>query len=634
MSLDMTCESVAPELSALLDDELSPAHARAVRDHLATCERCRSDLASLADVRRTLRTSVVREVPDLVAPIVERIEAERTRTSRREEWNVRARIAGIAAAAAALVLAGAWLPGTDDRPGSALAAIVAKEVRAEARSLDTYRATFSIVERGWHPEVQTRSFSAEIEFEAPQSFRLAVDDETAYPSGEWPVNDVRLIANPRSWWIRETSSCPPASLPGCRGTPIVFEERSLLKRQPFDGTIGLPTDIVLPVQTLTDSPTFEVERAGQIQGRDALHVSLSYREALPLISSLQAGGSWRTFYPSDRVDLWIDQATGFPLRFEVQADTASERRVWAARQGYDDPTDAPLLEVTATDFSQPRAFAPGTFDPPEREAVSARGGTISWGGFTTTSFGDSPWLEPRETFDLEPFIAGRTSESQRILSYTRGMEWLKILGARRASPELAELSSEELRLPNGNWAYYRPATWRQGRTLEMFAGDAHVLVETNLPRDALIEIAGSIDFDAGKLPRRPLERGSFVLTRADHGDLAEMDFVRFPSYLPTGYRPSGAFTSRTPTGIVTATSYYRSSESEYDGLGIRITQSKGVDLLPPSPEDAVNVSLGDGSVRWFPLRGEIDWIEGGVYTSISAPSLPRAAMLRIAEGLE
>ena len=619
-----TCAGVEVELSALLDDELTPGRARELRDHLATCTRCRAELEELELVRRAVRTGVVGDVPDLVTPILERIEHEEAQLSKRREWKVRRRITATAAAAAAVVFIGAWLPGGDDPPQTALASAVAREVRAHARTLEAYRATFAITERGWHPDVPLREFSAEVEFEAPQSFHLAVTDQTDYPVGRWPANNVTLIANPRAWWIREPSTCPPVSLPGCGDTPIGLQQRALVERQPFDGTIALPTDIVLPLQTLADDPTFDVSYGGTIGGRRALHVSIDYRRALPLVNALQAGGSWRTFYPSDAVELWIDEDTGFPLRFEVHAGDSAERRIWARRQGYRDRPGSVLLEVEVTDFSEPRSFALGTFDPPQR-------GTVAIAGFERSPRGGANWMRPSETFDLQSFVAGRTQSGQELLSYAEGMAWIKVLGTRASDSPVPEIGSEEVRLPGGGWAYYEPATALEGRRVELFSGGGRILVETNLPRASLLEIAGSIDVASKRVSGGRIQGSTF--RRVGEADLENLAFFESPSYLPPGYDLTGAFTSRTPTGIASASAFYRSKETEYDGLGIRITQSRGVDLLPPSPEDSVNLLVSGTRVRWFPLRGEIDWIEGGVYRAISAPSLPRSATLRIFESL-
>ena len=625
---ERACGTVASDLSALLDGELGDAQARALDDHVDHCESCAAELQRLGTMRRALRAGLADDVPDLVAPIMARVGEEASKKGVRREWNLRFRIAATAAATAIAVLIGASLPGGDDPPNVAAASVIAREVRAEARTLRTYRATFSITEEGWDQRVGTRRFSAEVFFKEPGSFSLKIEDGTAYPPGLWPANDVELVANPSAWWIKEPSSCPPSALPGCEPpTSVGIDERALVSRQPFDGTIGLPTDIILPLQTLSDSPTFSVGGTIELLGRRARHLSLAYRQAAPLIGSLQGGGLWRDFYPSDRVQLWIDEATGFPLKFEVTAAAPEERLIWARGLGYQDKAGQTLLTVRATNFSEPQSFPPGTFRAPQQ-------GTVASGAFTAVSFdGASEGLAPEFVAGLDPFVAGTTDTGQRVLSYAQGMEWLRVLGDDRPEAGAAELRSEELRLADGSWAYYEPASANHGRRLEMFGSAGHILVETNLPRATLLKIAASIDFSAERLSRDEVARGSFFLQRIDVEGLDEIGFVRVPEYLPAGYTARAASTSSTPTGNKTATAYYRGPESEYDGLGIRITQSKGVDLLPPSAEHAVHIMNGQTPIRWFPERGEIDWIDHGVYTSISAPSFPRSTALAIAEGL-
>lgn len=77
-------------LSALLDGELAPAEAAAVRAHAATCSTCRVELSALEGVR-----ALVRSLPALDLPpgLVERVRwVDRRRASR---------VAGVVAAAVA-----------------------------------------------------------------------------------------------------------------------------------------------------------------------------------------------------------------------------------------------------------------------------------------------------------------------------------------------------------------------------------------------------------------------------------------------------------------------------------------------------------------------------------------------------
>lgn len=623
-------ETVCPngqDLSALLDGELAAPQALIVEEHLAQCPQCAREFHALGRVRRAVRAQPVGEIPDLVGSIVERLNDETSRSAKRREWNVRARIAATAAAAAAILLGGTYLPVGDNAPQPALASQIAEDVRARARTLDAYRATFTIVERGWDERVDERRFSAEVLFDAPENYRLTITDDTTYPSDEWPSNDVELIAGPHRSWIKEPSSCPPESLPECDKLGSTIEERSHIERQPFDGTIGLPTDLILPLKTLSDSPSFQVDGRSEVAGRSAIEISLPYRQAVPLVASLQEGGLWRSFYPTDPVDLWIDETTGFPLEFRVRAGGSAERRIWAERLGYDDQPGGVLLDVRANDFSEPRGFAPRTFAAPSQ-------GISSSGRFRGASFGSvADELRPADVAGLEPFRAGTTEEGQEVLTYAKGMAWLKIVGT--SSPDFsttAQLRSEEILLANGTWAYYLPATTRQGRSLELFGDGSRLLVETNLQRATALRIAGSIDFEGRRLDGGISKRSRFAQQRVSPEELEEIAFVRSPTYMPSRYTARAAYTSRTTSGK-SATVYYRGPESEYDGLGIRITQSSGVEFLLPSAEESVNLTVGSLELRWFPERGEVEWFEGDVYTSIAAPSFPRSTLLRIAQGL-
>ena len=616
---------VGADLSALLDRELEASRLVEVRSHLDECSQCRAELEEITIVRRALRAAPVTEVPDLVEPILERLPAARRSRSTREEWRVRLRIGAVAAAVTAVLLVGAWLPGSDDPPQTALATTVVEEVRAGARALDAYRATFSVVERGWHDAIDERRFSAEVNFRSPQSFGLTIADHTDYPAGDWPANDVELVANPRAWWISEPSTCPPSALPGCLGAGVDTERRALLNRRPFDGTIALPTDLVLPLQTLADNADFDVERAGTVGGRTALHVTLPLRDALPLVSSLQTGGSWRSFYGEDRVDLWLDEITLFPLRFEVRAAGSPARETWARAQGYDDRDGELLLEVAATDFSEPSGFAPGTFLVPQR-------GTVSDARFEAETFDEvGQGFAPDETFGLRPFRAGRSGD-QAVLSYSEGMTWLKVTRDRARSRSV-DPTSEEISFGPDRWAYYQPATSARGRSLELLGRGTRLLVESNLSRSQLLEVAASIDVDAVRAAKRSGGRSGLSITRIDLDELDTLAFVRLPDFVPEGYRAAAAYISRTPAGSRSATLLYRRAETQFDGLGIRVKWSDNVDLLPPSPEDAVYVARDGIRMRWFPRRGEIDWLQDGIYTSISAPSLPRATLVEVAASL-
>jgi outer membrane lipoprotein-sorting protein len=618
-----------PDLSAWLDGELNASEALVVEEHLQTCDECARTIEELGAVRRIVRAQPAGDVPDLVEEILSEVEYESRpeHEAPRSEWRVRARLASISAVAAAALLFGVVLQ-TDDTPSQvALASQIAEKVRSEARSVDAYRATFNIVERGWDERVGTRRFSAEVSFEAPESYRLTITDDTDYPNPRWPANDVELIAGPKSWWIKEPSSCPPESLPACAGRGTAIQTRSHVQREPFDGTVGLPTDLVLPLKTLADDPTWEVLGREEVVDRTAFRISLSYRQAVPLVEALQAGGLWRSFYATDPVSLWIDEETGVPLKFRVTASDSYERRIWANRLGYEDRPGLVLLQATAGDFSQPKRFAPATFDAPDSLLKSS--GRFQGAPFSGVSTG----ITPERVAGLKRSRAG-FSGVQRIISYAQGMAWLKISGAPLGTtPATGDPRSEEIRLRNDSFAYYLPATSDRGRVIEIFGDTTQIRIETNLPSSTARRVASSIEIEGERLEGNEVSRSSFAMKRVSPEALENLRFVRTPSYMPEGYTARAAYKSKRSTGR-SATVYYRGAESEWDGLGIRITQESGVDLLPPSPEEGVSLTSGGLDVRWFPERNEIDWISGGVYRSIAAPSFSRSTLLRIVHGLK
>ena len=57
------CQEFEAELSALLDDELSPERAALLRTHIASCERCRAQLAQLARLDSLLAGAPAPAVP-------------------------------------------------------------------------------------------------------------------------------------------------------------------------------------------------------------------------------------------------------------------------------------------------------------------------------------------------------------------------------------------------------------------------------------------------------------------------------------------------------------------------------------------------------------------------------------------
>jgi len=622
-----SCRRVRPELSALLDGELDFATGRAVRAHLTDCESCRLHARRLASVRSFLRLGEAERVPDLTDDIMVNVATKRGGGPTRAHVLSLARTFSVAAAAAALVIVGASLPSPDRGGDVASAGDIVREVRKAARALDTYHAIFRITERGWHPDVARRDFRAQVWFAASERFRLEIDDLTAYPDPErWPENSVTFVASPRRVRVREPSRCPVALLPGCvSGAP---EVRTLTGRAPFDGRVVLPTDIVVPLGTLGGAGKFEVERSDVLAGRPAQLVTLDMRRAVPLVTSLQPGGSWRAFHPGDEVRLWLDRDTSFPLGFDVVASDSIDRERWAAARGYTDRGGDILLRVRAVRFDEPRSFRRGFF-------TVGRAGLITSGGFRTMRFGPR-WPEPADVGGLLPYRSGRT-EHAVIRSYASGTTWLRVTltRARPSTQGAAALDAEEVRLPGGGFGYYTPAGTDLRRKVDVFSRRIAAHVEGNLGRADLLEIAASFDFTGRRLPRVIHAPGGIRIARLDpDAALDEVEFSAPPAELPRGYAPRApdvALLVRSLRDAPTLMLHYRGTEAEYDGVGIRITQSPA-ERLPPTSGAPSAVDIGTAG-RYFAERGELEWVKDGILHSIRAPSFDLTTLLEIARGM-
>src|SRR5205085_3381616 len=107
----------------------------------------------------------------------------------------------------------------------------------------------------------------------------------------------------------------------------------------------------------------------------------------PLLSYLQFLGSWRPFYPQDRVVLWLDRSTWFPLRYEIFPAPGLERATWASQMGIvGDRPDTPSFTATARSIS--------TGVPPSSEFRVRRTPNAVDNGFRSTRSASRPLVLP------------------------------------------------------------------------------------------------------------------------------------------------------------------------------------------------------------------------------------------------
>ena len=600
MKTKLTCDEIRSDLSALLDGELPEEQRRAVEAHVASCDACRARLDKLSSTRRVLRARPAEAVPDLSHRIVAAVRAESKVIA--SERRVRLRIAAVAAVVAALVVATS-LPGSKTPTRIAEASEIAAQLRRAARDLTSYQANYKIVE--YDPASEPRALSASVWYRAPESLRIEVK-----PHGDGGGQDESLlVANQRAWALREPGST-----------------RTVLHRLPFDGSIALPTDVVMPLDTLADTTAFRVVGTATVAGRDSYHLSLPYRRAVPLVASLEPGGDQRAFHPSDVVDLWLDRATWFPLAFDVRAGFSEDRALWAQRQGLPDEPGALLLNVRALEFSQPATLDPAIFRVPQEGVVS----DSAFRAIGSDAVG--PDAIPDDTLGLQPYRAGAAG-GIRVASYSDGMSWLKVTRSRTgAAPSILKDAPEEVRLSDGRWAYYLPASDTNGRRSALLHAGQTVVVESNLPRADVLTATESIAFGGDRAPAA-VERSHSQATRYLGGGGVDIRWSLHPTRLPVGYTRSASVVTRTSESR-TVTTYYRRTESEFASSGIKITQSDASAGLLPSAEPAVPVHLRGVDGRWSPDPGRLEWVEGTVYRSVTVPSLDLSTATAIAKSLE
>jgi hypothetical protein len=610
-------------VSQLLDDALDPRRAEAVRAHLTTCPRCRAFERAARRVREHTRLRAAAPVPDLVPDIMRRVavDAPVALRSRRRVWTGAAAAFAAGVVAAAVGVAG--LPGLRRGPAPALAGAIPDRIAGASAEVNAYRASFRIVERGFHRRVPRRVFTADVAFRAPERFRVDIADRTAYPGPGWPRNDVTLAVDGTRWGLDAPRGCPREALPSC--APVGRDVDRVVGRPPFEADAPLPTDIVVPVHMLAGSGRVAVRGTDEVLGRDTVVVELAYRDAAPLFGFLHAGGVWRPFFPHDRVLVSLDEESWFPLAFEVVASASPERQAWAVGNGLPrERPGTPLFAAETVRFGPP---------PPPGWAPAVPGGPEGARdfGFREAASGALEAPAPSNLLGLRPYRSGTVSAAAgsgpvAIRSYARGLSWLVVTSIRgwdgpSLFGDVGELA-EPVRAGRGT-VYYEPASGTIGRRVAVHGRGWDIELESNLPGSDLLAIAASLPVTGRPAP------GAWF-DRVPVGEAVDdAPFAMLPARLPTNYRPWGARSG--PDGTVTV--WFRRPGVE-PGPGLVLHQAPRAALPPPLEGEVLAVRVRGTAGRYSPARGELEWMEDGVYRSLGGGALDLRGLLRVASSLE
>jgi len=638
----MNCERAQAVLSAGLDGEGSSDRLSAAADHhAATCARCRAFEQGAERLRTSLRIREAEPVPDLVGSIMTKVASE-TETRRRPQRAPRparhrspgltpvvaATIAGIMAGS--VVVGGPW---QRDSTRLIAAAAVVTGVRETAPTLDAFAASYAITERGLSPDVQERRMRMDVAFLAPQRFRMDVHDLTAYPSSRWTPSDSTFVADGSSTYRSGATGCP-ADLPagGCPPT-----RTSITQRSSYSAQAPAPADLVLPLTTFSSSDGIEVVRTGRVDGRSAILVRLTFARARALFPFLELGGNWRPFFDDDRVDLWLDRTSWFPLHYTVFPSSDPARRSWELRFGRPaEAPDEPILDVRLTSLD-PTPPDPAAFDVP------------GWSSARTLPLSEFPRrvgylpVTPTSPGDLELSSAvvppGDDPDAPRsVLLYTDGMAYVRI-GERPdwSRPTLfgpVDDAAQQVDLVGGGVGYYEPASDGLGRRLAIHSSGTNVFLESNLPRAQLLALAASLPIRGEILPRawRTLSGSGISIERVAPSEALARSRVpvELPATLPAGYVVASADVVSDSTGVTGVSFIFRQRESDAAGAPIVWHVQAGDTLPPTSSAGQFRVVLPDGTTaRWTPDRDQLEWIADGAYLSLQGQS-SLAAMLDLA----
>jgi hypothetical protein len=664
------CEDAQLALSEEMDDAVvAPPE---VREHVEGCARCQAFSRGAWRLRELTRIELAPPVPDLVSSVMARVsdeEADRIlgwapkrRGAQASAWLWRERAVAMALVAGlvigAVLTAGGFLP-NGRTSNEALASEIPHELVRAAIGLHGYRATFDMTELNWTKLVPRRTFTADVAFLAPEGFRVQVHDTSEYPSQNWPRNDLLLVTDGRAWTASGSDPCPAAALPACPRSGQVV--RSTVNRAPFDPQTATPTDVVVPMTVLASTDRVAVIGPDPAAGRDAVAVELAYQDAGPLFDYFRFLGSWRPFFPQDRVVIWLDRKTWFPLQYEVFPADGPERALWAAQVGLPVETSGTAVFVATvralSTQDPPKSLflpdeAPNATDERFADAESLPAPATSPTGTAKPTHGPpaprTGPIQPADTQGLSLYRFGTFPRtvlrpySESVLAYANGLGWLTVTHVtgwvQKALFGVGPFA-EEVTFPSGRGVgYYEPAMSADPRRLSLHTNDGEFLLATNLPRATLLAVAGSLEV-TGRVPpeswslhRWPGGSVRSGLTPATAISIAKFT-VLVPTALPAGYSAAAAQTVKGP-GISGISIVYRRPGAELDGVGLLVYQATGQTIPPPSSAADQVVTVRGAPGRWSPENHVLEWVENGVYRSLFGPSFGLTDMLDVANSME
>jgi len=522
------------------------------------------------------------------------------------------RVIPLVAAAVAGIVIGATVAsgGLPWRRAASVSAGVTQRVLSAQTRVDALSADVSVVERGWQRAVPVRTYTGTLRFRAPEAVALHLTDHTRYPSSAWPHNTVTFVVNGAQAWDSGPVPCPPGAEPAC--APLEPRVRATDGREPFAADLPAPLDLVVPVRSFAVTGSAPALADRRVGGRAAIGVRTTAAQIDPLLAGLRRAGNWRDFYPSDRVDLWLDKTSLVPLLVNVYAAGGPDHRAWAAGRGYVDRPGDQLLSIELHHVVVNGAVPANAFPAPPPDAA------VTAGGFAEAPFGPDTSLVSLPD-GMHPYRFGATGPVS-VSSFTDGAGWVKVRSTRAWNGSRLFGHDDD--------AFVRRTSLVGVGVVYLADGGRRVLVHGS---DVDLEVTGSLS--TAQLLRFAGRQGvRGIDVPADWAEAATSNLTAARAALPHLLLPSttAGFTApavRVDGGIVTLS---------YTGAGARafqLVQSAGTELTPPLSADVRGVEVRGVTGRFSPAAGSLEWVDAGRIVELRSQTLGIGELLSIAAGL-
>ncbi|HZA00026.1 MAG TPA: hypothetical protein VE575_14795, partial [Acidimicrobiales bacterium] len=350
----------------------------------------------------------------------------------------------------------------------------------------------------------------------------------------------------------------------------------------------------------------------------------------PFLDGLSPGGDLRPAYPSDPVEMWLDEEHLVPLEVVVRAGEDPHRARWAATQGVTERPGDIVVAFTVTSVAINDAAPAGALGAPDEPAPDehidagfrrAGAGDGEDGGGAADLVAPAPRELPA---GFEPYRAGITTGTGgptiAVRSWTDGRAWLTV----RATTEWSGgrlfgglgTSVRRVDLGDAGVGYASEA----GDMVALHADGLDVVVSGSVLPDDLQAAAASLGVTGRPVPATWDEAATATLDQAALGTdrllvAADLDGFGSPAVR---------------TGGDTTTQVYPGPGDR----GFTLVQSETPHLTPPADRDTVGVDVRGVPGRYSPERGQLEWIEAGAAHSLSSPTLSLDELLAIAARLE